>query len=283
VLILGETGVGKEVMAKTLHERSPRAAGPLVSINCASFAESMLEAELFGYEKGAFTGALRAKAGLLELAQGGTLFLDEVGEMPLSLQAKLLRVLEQREVWRIGALAPHAIDARFVSATHRDLEREIAAGRFREDLYFRLAGVSLHIPPLRERLDEIEPLARDFLARAAAASGRAPPVLSQQALTQLRARPWPGNVRELRNTVERALLLCRGDVVQPEHLTAEGPIVVRTSDPPSAAREDERARIIEALERCAGNQTHAARLLGISRRTLITRIEEYDLPRPRKR
>jgi transcriptional regulator with PAS, ATPase and Fis domain len=285
VLIRGETGVGKEVMARMLHERSPRAKAPLVCLNCAAFSESLLEGELFGYEKGAFTGAMNAKAGLLELAQGGTLFLDEVGEMPLTLQAKLLRVFEQREVWRLGALKPRPIDARFLSATNRDLEKEIAAGRFREDLYFRLNGITLQVPPLRDRPDEIEALALQFLAQASSlAKQPVPPALTPQAVVALRAHSWPGNVRELRNVMERALLLSGGEAIRPDHLQADrGPLAFAPRPATDDRADYDRQRIVSALEKCGGNQTHAAKLLGVSRRTLITWMEQHDLPRPRKR
>ncbi len=210
VLVLGETGVGKEVLARMIHERSPRADKPLVCLNCASLSESLLESELFGHEKGAFTGAVTAKAGLLESAGGGTAFLDEVGEMPLSLQAKLLRVLEQREVLRVGAVTPRAIDVRFVAATNRDLDHEISAGRFRQDLYFRLNGFAIVIPPLRERTEEIEALAKHFVALACKQSGRRPIGIGSDALEVLRSYEWPGNIRELKNVIDRAVLLCSG-------------------------------------------------------------------------
>jgi two-component system response regulator AtoC len=314
VLVLGETGVGKEVLSRRIHTQSPRAQKALVSLNCAALSESLLESELFGHEKGAFTGALAAKAGLLESADGGTVFLDEIGEMPLSVQAKLLRVIEQREVTRVGALRPHAIDVRFVSATHRDLEAEIARGRFRQDLYFRLNGISLSIPPLRERVDEIEPLAIAFIAHSCRAMQRAlVPRLGADALDTLRRYQWPGNIRELRNVIERAVLLCSGEVITREHLPMEKLGVVLAPSMRISARpalplpqEDEddlpvppdgvtgeisipsendleRARIMDALEKCGGNQSQAAKLLGTSRQTLIRRIQEYDIPRPRKR
>jgi len=306
VLILGETGVGKEVMARTIHERSPRRSGPMLALNCAAFSEQLLESELFGYEKGAFTGATQTKQGLLEAAGGGTVFLDEVGEMPLGLQAKLLRVLEQREVMRVGALKTRPIDVRFIFATNRDLHVEIAAGRFRSDLFFRINGISLTIPPLRDRVDEIEPLARMFVAQAAEQSRRPTPPIAPPVLELLRRYRWPGNIRELRNVMERAVLLCH-DAIHLEHIPSAqmGPIVPLGSvrpRPPDLDDEhtvalpharlvddgldtdgDERRRIIAALEQCAGNQTKAAKLLGISRRTLVTRLEEYALPRPRKK
>ena len=307
VLLLGETGVGKEVLARRLHELSPRAKMPLVSINCAALTESLLESELFGYEKGAFTGAVAAKQGLLESASGGIVFLDEIGEMPLATQAKLLRVLEQREVTRVGALRPRAIDVRFFAATNRDLETEIGRGRFRQDLYFRLNGIALSLPPLRERVDEIEPLALSFVDQACRAMAREDrPRLSAGALDVLRTYQWPGNIRELRNLIERAVLLCSGQVITCEHFPIEkmGPIVAprqgvapgsdvlppppgpdvaqRPTMPPQAS-SGERQRIVEALEKCAGSQSNAAKLLGISRATLIRRIEEYGIRRPRKR
>jgi transcriptional regulator with PAS, ATPase and Fis domain len=299
VLILGETGVGKEVMAEAIHRKSPRARRPFLRINCGGLSEALLESELFGHEKGAFTGAVATKPGLFETAHGGTVFLDEVGEMPLPLQVKLLRVLEDRQVTRVGALAPRLVDVRFVAATNRDLEAEVQRGRFRQDLYFRLSGVTLHIPPLRERRDEIEGLARAFLGAQPGARTIAP-----AAMELLLQYAWPGNIRELRNVIERAALLCTGDVIGLEHLPvdkmraamaakaaeqAPAPSSEAPSRPaPSGGLKDEidaveRRRILDALERCAGNQSEAARLLGISRGTLLARIQKYGLPRPRKR
>ncbi len=291
VLLLGETGCGKEILADLIHSRSPRRDRPFLRLNCAALAESLLESELFGHEKGSFSGATQAKPGLLETADGGTVFLDELGEMPLSLQAKLLRVIEERKVTRVGGLKARAIDVRFVSATNRDLEAESALGTFRADLYYRLNGMTLSIPPLRERPSEIESLARLFLARAATELGRPVPTLAADALAQLKRYIWPGNIRELRNMMERAALLCVGGVVTLAELPLEklsaGFARPAPPAPPPApelpAESDERARIMDALERCAGNQTHAARLLGISRGTLVSRLAEYKLPRPRKR
>jgi two-component system response regulator AtoC len=312
VLILGETGVGKEVLARAIHAQSPRAKGPFMGINCAALSDTLLESELFGHEKGAYTGALQARAGLFEAAEGGTVFLDEVGELAPGTQAKLLRVLEERVVTRLGANRPKAIDVRFLAATNRDPEAEIQTGRFRQDLYFRLNGIALSIPPLRERKSEIEGLARRFLAAACRLIERVEiPLISREVLALLHAHPWPGNVRELRNVVERAAVLCPGDTILPEHLP---PALTRLSEPrrsatvasgavslgrsaeltqpgsptpaddhlPTELRSVERARIIDALERCAGSQSAAARMLGISRGTLIARIEEFGLPRPRK-
>jgi DNA-binding NtrC family response regulator len=305
--------VGKEVIARTIHEQSPRSKARLVAINCAALSEALLESELFGHERGAFTGAVSAKIGLLEAAGGGTVFLDEAGEMPLAFQAKLLRVLDQREVFRVGSTEPRPIDVRFIAATNRDLVGEIARGRFRQDLFFRLNGITLAIPPLRERVEEIVPLARLFVAKAARQAARVPaPRISDEALALLRSYEWPGNVRELRNVIDRAVLLCMGDEIRAEHLPGEKMVPLLPARPsrlparsddelehadvPTASRlllpdspstpaaaVAERNRILAALDECAGNQTHAARLLGISRGTLIARIQQYDIRRPRKR
>ncbi|HEU0036297.1 MAG TPA: sigma 54-interacting transcriptional regulator [Kofleriaceae bacterium] len=286
VLLLGETGAGKEVMARAVHRASPRADRAFVAINCAAVTESLLESELFGYERGAFTGALAAKPGLIESADGGTLFLDEVGELPLALQAKLLRVLEERAVQRIGALRPTPVDIRVIAATNRDLEAEVARGRFRTDLYFRLAGFSLTVPPLRDRKDEIPALVDTFVREAA--GDHAAPALTAEAMAALAAHAWPGNIRELRNVIERAVLLAQGAAITPVHLQlsvsaarvpVEEPAVGTLRD---QVKELERQRIVDALAQCGGNQSRAAKLLGISRPTLIRRMEAYGLPRPRQ-
>ncbi len=303
VLVLGETGVGKEVVARAVHDASRRRAAPFVAIHCASLPENLLEAELFGHEKGAFTGALQAQRGLLESADGGTVFLDELGEIPLATQVKLLRAIETKKVLRLGSRVEKAIDVRFVSATSADLESEIARGTFRADLYYRLAGYALSVPPLRQRTSEVAALARRFLSETAAAIGRPVPHLAPDALSALQAYAWPGNVRELRNVIERAVLLCGGDVIDRAHLPSRLSDVERLSAPaPAPTPQDEaahraiaarslrseieaveREKIIQALARCAGNQTHAAQVLGISRRTLVTRLSDYAIPRPRKR
>ncbi|MHB8874131.1 MAG: sigma 54-interacting transcriptional regulator [Myxococcaceae bacterium] len=300
VLLLGETGVGKEIIAGELHRLSKRAAGPFLRLNCAALSETLLESELFGHEKGSFTGAVRAKPGLLETAGGGTVLLDEVGELPPSIQAKLLRVLEERQVMRVGGLKAEPIDVRFVFATNRDLEAEVARGAFRQDLYYRLNGIAVVIPPLRERLSEIEPLARDFAAQAARRDGReATPALAQSGLDVLVRYPWPGNIRELRNVMERAVLLCGDGPITEEHLALGKPRVAVLSPPPpglavpapdpqgapnlKGEREAAERRVIaDALEKCQGNQTKAAKMLGISRRTLVARLQAYGLARPRK-
>jgi len=289
VIVLGETGVGKDVTATLIHQRSRRAQGPLIKLNCAAFTDTLLESELFGYERGAFTGAVKAKPGLLETGSGGTVFLDEVGEMPLSTQVKLLRVLENREVTRLGSVTPRRIDVRFVAATNRDLSALVASGAFRQDLFFRLNGIAITIPPLRQRPEEILPLATSFLADECARAGHAPPAsLSPHARAALLAYGWPGNIRELKNVIERAFVLSSGGTIEPEHLMFDaalpGPGTTAGTD--TTLRGDvagfERERIILALERSNGNQTQAAKVLGISRRTLVSRLGEYDIPRPRK-
>jgi DNA-binding NtrC family response regulator len=287
VLLLGETGVGKEVFAEKIHRRSPRAEKPLLKLNCAALSEQLLESELFGHEKGAFTGAIAAKPGLLETAHGGSVFLDEVAEIPPALQAKLLRVLEDREVLRVGALKSRAVDVRFVAATNRDLEAEVGKGTFRKDLFYRLSAATLVIPPLRERPGEVEPLAQLFVRQTSRQMSRPPPPISAEALHLLKLYDWPGNVRELRNAMERAVLLCAGEPIGPDHLPLDKMSAVLppqdvSSDLRSKREAYERQVIIDALERAGGNQTVAARLLGIARRTLITRMESYGLPRPRK-
>jgi DNA-binding NtrC family response regulator len=284
VLVLGETGTGKEVLAEWLHRHSPRAAGPFICVNCGALSDSLAESELFGHEKGAFTNAVQAKTGLLEAASGGTVFLDEIGEMPLELQVKLLRALENREITRVGAVATRAIDVRFIAATHRDLEADIATKRFRQDLYFRLNGISLTLPPLRERLEELEPLATRFLAQASAAAKRRPPRLSKEALEILRGYRWDGNIRELRNVMERALVLCDDDEkeITAAHLPVEK---LRLSPAPAATAafvDDEHRRVAEALASVGGNQGKAAKKLGMARGTLIERMKRYGIKRPQE-
>ena len=282
VLIQGESGTGKELVAQAIHFGGKRAHRPFVAVNCGAMPADLIESELFGHEKGAFTGAEAAKPGLIEEAQGGTVFLDEVGELPLATQAKLLRVLEQRELQRVGGLKPRPIDVRFVAATNRDLEAEVAAGRFRQDLLYRLNGASLRVPPLRERTTEIAPLARLFAARAAASVGlTVQPELTAEALTRLEAYSWPGNIRELRNAIERAVLL-GGEVIAPEHLPLDKLSAVWTAAP-ARSTSSMRDRIMEALEATAHNQTRAAERLGVSRQTLSTWLDRYDIPRPRRR
>jgi two-component system, NtrC family, response regulator AtoC len=291
VLVLGETGTGKEVLASWIHRRSPRAKGPFVCINCAALAETLLESELFGHEKGAFTGAGAAKPGLLETAAGGTVFLDEIGEMSPTLQTKLLRALESRAIMRVGGRATRSIDVRFIAATNRELEADIASKRFRQDLYFRLNGITLTIPPLREHVDDLSPLARRFLAQASRVAGRRPPRLSTEAVELLQAYSWPGNIRELRNVMERALVLCEVSEIGVEHLPVEKLRLERMGSPPVSNTPDastvpdadgdvERKRILGAMAELGGNQTRVAAKLGIARGTLISRLERYGIKRP---
>lgn len=285
VLFTGETGVGKDLMAELLHRRSPRREAPLVRISCAALSESLLDSELFGHERGAYFGATTAKPGLLEVANGGTVFLDEVGELSPALQLKLLRVIEARELTRLGALRPRPVDIRFVAATQRDLEKDVDDGAFRADLFFRLNGKSIWIPPLRDRTSEILPLAAAFMARLADRLGLSnQPRLLPAAEEALVAHRWPGNVRELRNAIERAVLLRRDGEIGPADLG----LPQRPSSSPANARasshplDDERERIIQALVTCSGNQTRAAKLLQMPRRTLVAKLPRYNIPRPRK-
>jgi len=311
VILLGETGAGKDVVADAIHRRSLRSAAAYVGVNCAALPGQLLESELFGYERGAFTGAVQAKPGLLEVADGGTLFLDEIAELPFPMQAKLLRVLESREVTRVGGLRSRSIDVRFVCATNRDLLALVRSGAFRQDLYFRLSGINLVIPPLRGRRAEIAPIARAFIVEACHEAGRSPVSITDQAMKLLEAHDWPGNIRELRNVIERAVTLCTGTVIDVHHIppretgfgappAPDMPQRVTVPVPPQphatpeaalglheaarrAAQVIERRRIAEAIERCGGNQTRAAQLLRISRRTLVARLTEYGFARPLKR
>jgi transcriptional regulator with PAS, ATPase and Fis domain len=267
-----------------VHRASPRASGPFVEINCAALTETLLESELFGHEKGAFTNAVAAKPGLIEMAHGGTLLLDEIGEMPLATQAKLLRVIEESQLRRVGGLKERTIDVRFVAATNADLETQIATGAFRRDLFYRLNAVTIVIPPLRERMAELEALARAFIARARPRQNP-PPELTPEALGLMRAYSWPGNIRELRNVIERAVLLSDGEPIRSEHLPGEKmrATLLARSHPAMRGSDDEQQRIEQALLRAGGNQTQAARLLGISRRTLVNRLNEFaSIHRPRK-
>ncbi|MEZ4399623.1 MAG: sigma 54-interacting transcriptional regulator [Kofleriaceae bacterium] len=285
VLIRGESGAGKDVLAETLHALSGR-PGAMARINCAALPENLVESELFGHERGAFTGAL-GKIGLFESVPGGTVFLDEIGDLPLATQAKLLRAIEAREVVRIGATRATPIDVRFVAATHRDLPTEVAQGRFRHDLYFRLDGITLEVPPLRRRRSRIGGLAARFLEDAAAKLGRSTIALAPEVVVALERYDWPGNVRELKAVIERALLLSRGKPVGVRHLA----FAARPGDdtgPPAAAADEltteqrqQRDQLVAVLEQYGGNQTRAAKALGISRTTLVSRIKLYGLVRPR--
>jgi DNA-binding NtrC family response regulator len=282
VLLQGESGTGKEVLARALHAQSPRRDEGFVAVNCAAIPEALLESELFGHAKGAFTGADRSRRGLFAEADGGTLFLDEIGELPLALQAKLLRVLQEEEVRAVGDTKPRRVDVRVIAATARDLETEVAAGRFREDLFYRLDVLRVNVPPLRERREDIPLLVDHFLGRSQESIGKPVRAIDDDALERLVAYDWPGNVRELENVLERAVILARTDRVGladlPPNLTAppgerRGPgrdLSLRR------ARRALEARIIrEALEATGGNRTHAAKLLGISHRALLYKLKEY--------
>lgn len=283
VLILGESGTGKELVARAVHTSGVRASQPFVAVNCGAISENLLESELFGHVRGAFTGAVNDKAGLFEQANGGTLLLDEVGEMPLALQVKLLRVLQEGEIRRVGAAAAQRVDVRVISATARDLSAEVAAGRFREDLFFRLNVFTLQIPPLRERLDDLPLLADQFVRSCSARIGREPtPRLTSDALRHLMSYSWPGNVRELENVIERSLVLCDGEQLQECCLTAvEAPPAAHGDRDNLSIKQAERMMemdlIRRALERTAGNRTHAAKLLEISHRALLYKLKEYGL------
>ena len=329
VLISGETGSGKERTAELVHQLSKRAGRPFLKLNCAALSESLIESELFGHERGAFTGAIATKPGLLQTADSGTVFLDEIGELSPSIQAKLLRAIEERQVMRLGGVKPVGVDVRFVSATNRNLEEEVARGTFRIDLYHRVAGAQLWVPPLRERLDELRGLVDALVAAACEREERPLMMVSDEALDLMRRYPWPGNIRELRNVMERAVLLATEGVITPAHLpveklrasfsarrvtssgsgghtrtgtrsstsgvrSAHTPTPGSSAPPPSAPaappsdlkdsiRALERTRIQQALAEAGGNQTRAAQALGISRRTLVSRLGELGFPRPRKR
>jgi transcriptional regulator with GAF, ATPase, and Fis domain len=285
VLLLGESGTGKEVLARFVHRGSARKSGPFIALNCAALPEQLLEAELFGYERGAFTGAMQSKPGQLEQASGGTLFLDEVGEMSLSSQAKFLRVLQEREFQRLGGTRVIRTDARIVAATNRDLPKEIALNKFREDLYYRLNVFALHLPPLRNRADDILPLSDAFLAELARDLGRPPGVLSSDARQMLVDYDWPGNVRELRNVLERAVILSDGGTIVPEYLAVtltRPPAVVEPPPRPAAAAPPagdlhsvERAMIEQALNDARFNKSKAAKALGLTRHQLYIRMRRH--------
>jgi len=285
-LIEGESGTGTELIARAIHFNSPRANGPFVPIHCAAIPETLLESELFGSEKGAFTGALQRRIGHFESADGGTVFLDEVSEIPPDVQVKLLRVLEQREITRVGANRPIAIDIRLVAATNRNLEKLVADGRFRQDLYYRLNVVRITLPPLRERLEDIPPLVRHFLDELCRQNQRPPLRISPEALERIPAFPWPGNIRELRNAVEQMVVFATGETIEVANL----PPAIRGTEPVAASSthgtiltgqlnlsEVEKQCILRALEQTGQNRTQAAACLGISRRTLQRRLKELGL------
>jgi two-component system response regulator AtoC len=278
VLITGESGTGKELVARGLHRQSPRRNGRFVPINCGAIPETILETELFGHRKGAFTGAISDKKGLVEEAHGGVLFLDEVGEMPASMQVRLLRFLQGGEVRRVGDTETRRVDVRLLVATHRALEEEVAAGRFRQDFYYRINVVGLRIPPLRERPEDVAPLAEHFVRRIAARLRRNVCGLTPGALALMTAYSWPGNVRELENAVERAVNVASGELITEGDLPATLTLVPASSAErlPSTAAE-ERSRLVETLERCRWNQSRAAATLGMSRTTLWRKLREHRI------
>jgi DNA-binding NtrC family response regulator len=287
VLVSGESGTGKELFARFLHEHSSRVSGPFVAVNCASLPEGLLESELFGHEKGAFTGAIGRKQGKFELAHGGTILLDEISEMAVSLQAKLLRVLQEGEIDRVGGKKPVAVDVRVVATTNRDLKDHIAKGEFREDLFYRLNVIPIKVPPLRERSGDLMLLAEHFLGVFAKENRKPELKLSSEAKRLLGSQKWPGNVRELQNTMERAVLLATGEEITPEalmfedHFSGGAPADSAAAEvlagPVPTLRELERKAIDLALEETSGNRTHAAKMLGISVRTLRNKLNEYKV------
>jgi two-component system, NtrC family, response regulator HydG len=301
VLLLGESGTGKELIARSIHLQSRRAEGPFVAVNVGALPDSLIESELFGFVRGAFTGATNERQGLVEAADGGTLFLDEIGDMPLATQVKLLRTLENNEVRRLGDNMLHMVDVRVIAATHRDLQEEVAAGRFRADLYYRLNVIQIELPPLRERREDIGLLASWFLTRMAEREKRAPLRVAPEAAAWLERYDWPGNVRELENALEHAMTVAEGEEIQPEDLPAavraprllEGQPEARTLVPEivtgdmrrSTSRETwslaevEKEHIRNVLDRHHGNATAAAKQLGISRTTLWRKFREYGITR----
>lgn len=285
VLLRGESGTGKELIARTMHERSDRARAPFVAVNCAAIPEHLLESELFGHEKGAFTGAVGRRIGRFERATAGTLFLDEIGDMSLALQAKILRALQEREIERVGGAGPIPVDVRVIAATHRDLEAHVRAGRFREDLYYRLAVVVIHLPPLRSRGKDLELLVGHFVAEASHEHGCAAREVAPETMDLLRSYPWPGNVRQLRNVLESACLMADGPVLKPAHLPRElqhGYEPERSIDAftpgdlvPLAEVEKRHIRRVLALSN--GQMNVAAQILGIHRNTLRRKLVEFGL------
>jgi len=294
VMIRGESGTGKELVARALHDASPRRGQPFVPVHCTALPEALLESELFGYEKGAFTGATSRKPGRVELAEGGTLFLDEIGDLALSIQVKLLRLLQEKEYQRVGGTRPLRANVRFVTATHRDLEAMVRSGEFREDLYYRISVFPVELPPLRERGEDIALLAHHFCHTLAAENGRDPLRIEDSAVERLTQASWPGNVRQLQNVIERLVILVDGPRITeaaveqelarqpqlhgPEAGSMEGTVADSApADLKSQLLSAERQALVDALERARHNRSQAARLLGISRRTLYNKLEEFDL------
>ncbi len=287
VLLRGETGTGKELFAHAIHAAGPRRSCPFIKLNCAAVPAELLESELFGYEEGAFTGARKGgKPGKFEMAQGGTLFLDEIGDMPMPMQAKLLRVLQEREVERVGATSPKRVDIRIIAATAKNLEEQVGEGKFRADLYYRINVIPIHIPPLRERPEDIGEIAEHLLSKISAESGGEPKRrLSTEAEDLLRSHAWPGNIRELQNVLERAVAMSKGEVLLPEHFPPQFqrgvPGSARGSIPgtlASAKADAERTAILAALKASGGNKAKAAALLGIHRVKLYEKMKRHGIP-----
>jgi two-component system response regulator HydG len=285
ILITGESGTGKELVARAVHDNSPRKDKPFVVINSVAIPANLLESELFGYEKGAFTGAAQRHLGKFEQANGGTIFFDEIGDMPEALQAKLLRVLQEREIERLGGKKPISVDVRVIAATNREMETAVAAGKFREDLYFRLSVVPISLPPLRKRREDIPVLAEHFLTQYGEKNQRLLRGFTPGAMSLISRYPWPGNVRELENAIERAAILCRGEFVNVECLPRavqnyqgqKTPKPVSQTFYGTSLKEVEKELIIKTLEQTEGNRTETARILGISRQTLHNRLREYGI------
>jgi two-component system response regulator HydG len=280
VLVLGESGTGKELLARALHVAGPRRDRPFMAVNCSAIPETLLESQLFGHRRGAFTDAREDRRGLFQEAEGGTILLDEIGDMASPLQAKLLRVLQEKEVHPLGAAAPVAVDVRVIAATNRDLEALCAQGRFRQDLYYRLNVIAIRIPPLRERPEDLLPLVAHFLAKHGQRLGRAGATVGLEVMELFRRHPWPGNVRELENAIERALVLGRDSVIHIEDLPDDLRRSLLSSPGPEHVRlmvDMEREQIIKALRAAGGNKTAAARLLGLDRKTLYRKLEVYGI------
>jgi transcriptional regulator with PAS, ATPase and Fis domain len=277
VLITGESGSGKEVVARLIHRRSPRSEDPFVAVNCAALSETLLESELFGHEKGSFTGAIQAHRGRFELANGGTLFLDEVGEMSASLQAKLLRVLQEQQFERLGGTRIITVNVRVIAATNRDLSRALEEKSFREDLFYRLNVFPLHLPPLRDRREDIIPIAEFFARKIAVRMGHPFEAISENARRMLYQHSWPGNVRELQNAIERALIIASGPIMDARALPLQIPEQKTEISTPKTLAEIEKNAILAALERNGGERQATAEQLGISLRTLQYRLKEYGM------
>lgn len=278
VLIEGETGTGKELVARAIHFSSRRINKPFIALNCAGLTESLLGSQLFGHKKGSFTGAIEHQQGVFEAAEGGTLFLDEIGDIPAVVQTSLLRVLQEREITRLGETQPRKVDVRIVTATHHDLREDVAKGTFREDLLYRIRVARIHLPPLRERREDIPLLVASFLSQFRAVTEKPVHQLSADAMTLLERSSWPGNVRELKSVIESALIHCKGSMIQVEDLPTEMVNPVASPSHFDNTPRDEKSRVVAALERAKGNRVEAARLLGISRTTLWRRLVEFNLP-----